>query len=117
VRCSVEKDGNTIDLSPLIKRSGHHLAVSTFGQGATTNGTFYINICRPLNPVYGKLCPPGASVCWDRVGKPPVVSILIAVNKTKRHTVPEYFLKIENSSMTQKCSNLEKKYCYELFDI
>ncbi|XP_056014073.1 cation-independent mannose-6-phosphate receptor-like [Ostrea edulis] len=72
VRCSVEKDDYTIDLSPLIKRSGHHLAVSTFGQGATTNGTFYINICRPLNPIYGKLCPPGASICWDRVGKPPV---------------------------------------------
>lgn len=74
VRCSVEKDGYIVDLSPLIKMSGHHLAVSTAGHGTDTDGTFYINICRPLNPIYGKLCPPGASACQDRVGKPPIVS-------------------------------------------
>lgn len=72
VRCSVEKDGYTVDLSPLIKMSGHHLAVSTAGHETDTDGTFYINICRPLNPIYGKLCPPGASACQDRVGKSPI---------------------------------------------
>ncbi|XP_062610067.1 cation-independent mannose-6-phosphate receptor-like [Saccostrea cucullata] len=80
VMCSVEKDGYTIDLAPLIKKSGHHLAVSTTRRGSNTNGTFYINICRPLNPIYGKLCPPGASACWDRVGKSP-----ISLGKARTH--------------------------------
>lgn len=26
---------------------------------------FYINICQPLNPIPGVLCPPGAAVCMD----------------------------------------------------
>lgn len=74
--CSVDLGNNKLkDLSPLIKTSGHHLALSTATK--TTNETFYINICEPLNPIYGTLCPPGSSACYIKQGSKPVVSIII----------------------------------------
>ena len=71
VLCSVDLGNNKLkDLSPLIKTSGHHLALSTATK--TTNETFYINICEPLNPIYGTLCPPGSSACYIKQGSKPV---------------------------------------------
>ncbi|XP_076077705.1 cation-independent mannose-6-phosphate receptor-like [Mytilus galloprovincialis] len=60
----------TLDLSPLIKRSGHHLVLPSSSQ--TTNETFYINVCEPLNPIYNTLCPPGASACSVKAGSKPI---------------------------------------------
>ncbi|XP_041350855.1 cation-independent mannose-6-phosphate receptor-like [Gigantopelta aegis] len=72
VKCSVDVGGNyTVDLSPLIKRSGHHLAVDMAVTSNTPRSLFYINICRPLNSVQGILCPAGASACMVRDELPP----------------------------------------------
>lgn len=63
VRCFVEKDGYIVDLFFLIKMFGYYLVVFIIGYGIDTDGTFYINICRFLNFIYGKLCFLGVSVC------------------------------------------------------
>ena len=67
-------DKETFDLSPLIKGSGHHLATIDIPGSATTRaadigGTYYINVCRPLNPIFDTLCPAGAAACREVVGK------------------------------------------------
>ncbi|KAK3097797.1 hypothetical protein FSP39_013248 [Pinctada imbricata] len=74
VKCSIDvNDTYSIDLSPLIKQSGHHMAIttSTSASGVPRGSTFYINVCRPLNPVYGSLCPPGSSACMTVPGQKP----------------------------------------------
>ncbi|KAL8573519.1 hypothetical protein ACOMHN_047790 [Nucella lapillus] len=75
VLCEVNTGKETFDLTPLIKESGHHLAVPDLpqsrGDKPETRGTFYINVCRPLNPIFNTLCPPGAAACREVVGQPP----------------------------------------------
>ncbi|XP_067674216.1 cation-independent mannose-6-phosphate receptor-like isoform X2 [Haliotis asinina] len=75
VECSVETQGPSgsykVDLSPLIKASGHHVAIA-MTPGANSGTTYYINICRPLNPIQGKLCPPGSAACRVEGDKPPL---------------------------------------------
>ncbi|OWF52457.1 cation-independent mannose-6-phosphate receptor-like [Mizuhopecten yessoensis] len=68
VKCSVDAGNRTIDLSPLVKPTGEYSSLSTM------NGkdvSYYINICRPLNPIYGTLCPPQASACMLQPGGSP----------------------------------------------
>lgn len=52
--------GAQFDLSPLAKSTGNWEAVDT-----STGGSFkyYINVCRPLNPVTGSTCPAQAGAC------------------------------------------------------
>jgi hypothetical protein len=37
-----------------------------------TNGSIYLNICAPMEPIRGVTCPPGSVVCLLGVGKPPI---------------------------------------------
>ncbi|XP_060069663.1 cation-independent mannose-6-phosphate receptor-like [Ylistrum balloti] len=68
VKCSVDAGNRTIDLSPLVKPVGHYFSLSaTNGK----NSSYYINICRPLNPIYNTLCPPQASACMLQSGGRP----------------------------------------------
>ncbi|XP_078698219.1 cation-independent mannose-6-phosphate receptor-like isoform X2 [Branchiostoma floridae x Branchiostoma belcheri] len=67
VPCIVDNGTNSFDLSPLIKAEGHFMAPSIGG-----TGVYYINICRPLNPIPGVRCPPGASACMKEDNKNPV---------------------------------------------
>jgi insulin-like growth factor 2 receptor len=76
VLCEVSTSTETFDLSPLIKDSGHHLAVLDLPGGSTTSnedaaGTFYINVCHPLNPIFNTLCPAGAAACREVSGSAP----------------------------------------------
>lgn len=64
-------NGKEMDLSPLIKSSGHHLVLPSSSEAL--GETFYINVCEPLNPIYGVLCPPGASACSVKQGRQPEV--------------------------------------------
>ena len=70
---ATDGNGRKIDLSPLIKADGHHLAVTTTSNGGDTEATYYINICRPLNPIDSTLCPPRSSACKVRPNEKPVV--------------------------------------------
>ncbi|XP_076467139.1 cation-independent mannose-6-phosphate receptor-like [Babylonia areolata] len=75
VLCEVNTGTETFDLTPLIKESGHHLAVPDMPGSdkdrLEARGTFYINVCRPLNPIFSTLCPAGAAACREIVGQPP----------------------------------------------
>ncbi|XP_034018710.1 cation-independent mannose-6-phosphate receptor isoform X2 [Thalassophryne amazonica] len=65
VKCSVQNGSSLIDLSPLIKFSGHYTATDEDLNHSDESPDFYINICLPLNPIPGLKCPPGAAVCMD----------------------------------------------------
>ncbi|XP_070567815.1 cation-independent mannose-6-phosphate receptor-like [Ptychodera flava] len=74
VECSVMKqDGANeykLDLSPLITERGHYLAPSLMGDNGMSS--FYVNPCRPLNPIAGVNCPAGASACRSKPGEKPI---------------------------------------------
>lgn len=83
VRCEVTDDhGNVLDLSPLVRGSGYHLALNT-AQGTETGASFYINVCRPLNPILGTLCPPQAAACKVTANKPEVSSLKVPASFSK----------------------------------
>ncbi|PIK43990.1 putative cation-independent mannose-6-phosphate receptor-like [Apostichopus japonicus] len=66
IQCSVMNGTETIDLSPLVQKRGYYIAPSMVdGVGIT-----FVNLCRPLNPIEGTLCPPNAAVCHMKDGKP-----------------------------------------------
>ncbi|BFZ10294.1 hypothetical protein BsWGS_13333 [Bradybaena similaris] len=69
--CEVTTDaGYTLDLSALVKKSGkYNVLVNSGGQ---LQGVIYINLCRPLNPIYGTLCPAGSGACLVRTGHKPL---------------------------------------------
>ncbi|KAK7107906.1 cation-independent mannose-6-phosphate receptor-like isoform X2 [Littorina saxatilis] len=76
VLCEVSADGQTFDLTPLVKNSGHHLATidipgTSNADSKNTQGTFYINVCRPLNPIFNTLCPAGSAACREVRGEQP----------------------------------------------
>ena len=71
----MDDNGHVYDLSPLIKADGHHLAVATSENGGNDKDTYYINICRPLNPIDSTLCPPMSSACKVAPNKKPMVCI------------------------------------------
>ena len=75
VRCSVWNSTTLIDLRPLIHTTGSYLATDE-DLDKENSPDFYINICQPLNPVPGVLCPPGAAVCMDPDSGQPIVSRL-----------------------------------------
>lgn len=66
--CSVTNGSTVIDLSPLIRQSGSYEAFDT----ASLTASFYINICRPLNPIKDVNCPPGVAVCMVPTNGAPV---------------------------------------------
>ncbi|XP_048456907.1 cation-independent mannose-6-phosphate receptor-like [Rhincodon typus] len=76
VRCSVKNGSSIIDLSPLIQKTGYYSAEDEDIADDSQNDSpdFYVNLCQPLNPVPGVICPPGSAVCMDPVNGPPVVS-------------------------------------------
>ena len=47
-------------MTPLISESGHYVAVSDI---AGEKASYFINVCRPLEPIQGIACPAGAAVC------------------------------------------------------
>ena len=49
-----------IDLSPLISESGHYTVISDV---AGKKAAYFINVCRPLEPIHNVSCPPGAAAC------------------------------------------------------
>ncbi|KAL2081956.1 hypothetical protein ACEWY4_021774 [Coilia grayii] len=83
VRCSVWNSTALIDLRPLINTTGFYVATDEDLDGSSPD--FYINICQPLNPVPGVLCPPGAAVCMDPVDGPP-----IDIGRITSRSTPEY---------------------------
>ncbi|MBN3306457.1 MPRI protein, partial [Amia calva] len=71
VSCSVLNGSSSIDLTPLIHRTGYYSATDEDLEKAKSPD-FFINICQPLNPIPGVNCPPGAAVCMDPVDGPPI---------------------------------------------
>ncbi|KAH9498514.1 Cation-independent mannose-6-phosphate receptor [Bulinus truncatus] len=64
VKCEAVTDqGTTLDFSPLILKSGQYNVLPVDAGSHHLAGTIFINLCRPLNPVYGTLCPPGSAAC------------------------------------------------------
>lgn len=72
VKCSVQNGSALIDLTPLIHSSGYYTATDDAVDQSDGSPDFYINICLPLNPIPGVICPPGAAVCIDPDNGPPV---------------------------------------------
>ncbi|RDD41852.1 Cation-independent mannose-6-phosphate receptor [Trichoplax sp. H2] len=72
VECvAMKPDGSSVDLSPLIKSTDNWEAVTIGGQ----NGSYYINLCRPLNPISNVRCPPGSGICLKKLGTDPPLSL------------------------------------------
>ena len=67
-------DGHMLDLSALIKSDGYHLAISDANNKEANDEAYYINVCRPLNPIDSTMCPPQATVCSINSDGKPVVS-------------------------------------------
>ena len=64
VKCSVDTPaGYTLDFSPLIKKTGKYNVIPSRAGGHQPSGLIYINLCRPLNPIFGTLCPAGSGAC------------------------------------------------------
>uniref|UniRef100_A0A673C0F7 Insulin-like growth factor 2 receptor n=1 Tax=Sphaeramia orbicularis TaxID=375764 RepID=A0A673C0F7_9TELE len=72
VKCSVQNQSSLIDLSPLIHWSGYYTATDEAVEQSDESPDFYINVCRPLNPIPEVACPPGAAVCIDPDDGPPM---------------------------------------------
>ncbi|XP_067429257.1 cation-independent mannose-6-phosphate receptor [Thunnus thynnus] len=72
VTCSVQNGSALIDLTPLIHVSGYYTATDEAVDQSDGSPDFYINVCQPLNPIPGVICPPGAAVCMDPDNGPPV---------------------------------------------
>ncbi|XP_071800837.1 cation-independent mannose-6-phosphate receptor-like [Asterias amurensis] len=66
IQCNVVNGSRVIDLSPLVSDRGYYLAQSLTSEGPNTQ--YYINLCRPLNPIPGVRCPPGSAACVDKDG-------------------------------------------------
>lgn len=47
-------------MSSLISESGHYAALSDV---SGRKAAYYINVCRPLEPIPHVNCPPGSAVC------------------------------------------------------
>nr|XP_053644748.1 cation-independent mannose-6-phosphate receptor-like isoform X1 [Cherax quadricarinatus] len=59
INCFVDTWEHRIDLSPLIKASGNYETSNP----DNPKEKFYLNVCRPLNPIAGLNCQPGSSAC------------------------------------------------------
>nr|XP_006818196.1 PREDICTED: cation-independent mannose-6-phosphate receptor-like [Saccoglossus kowalevskii] len=112
IQCSVVKYGIEdlfIDLTPLITENGGYLAVSSLGDvpasDLKSSDTYYINLCRPLNPIAGAKCPPGSSACRVREGEAPI-SLGKAAEEPYITAEDEVAIKYVHGS---KCPQDEKK--------
>ncbi len=72
-------EGHVLDLSALIKSDGHHLAISDVNNKEAINEAYYINVCRPLNPIDSILCSPLAAACAVKSDGKPVVCIVKSI--------------------------------------
>ncbi|XP_059153969.1 cation-independent mannose-6-phosphate receptor-like [Physella acuta] len=73
VKCEVTTDtGYTLDFSSLILKTGQYSVIPDDVGSHYPSGLIYINLCRPLNPIFGTLCPPGSGACLDRSNNPPL---------------------------------------------
>ncbi|GFN80696.1 cation-independent mannose-6-phosphate receptor-like protein, partial [Plakobranchus ocellatus] len=72
VPCSVDTPtGYSLDFSPLIKKTGKYNVIPSRAGGHQPTGIIYVNLCRPLNPIFGTLCPSGSGACLvNNDGKP-----------------------------------------------
>lgn len=59
INCFVDAWDRRIDLSPLIRTTDNYKVVNP----RSPNDTFYLNVCRPLNPISGINCQPGTAGC------------------------------------------------------
>ncbi|XP_038048004.1 cation-independent mannose-6-phosphate receptor-like [Patiria miniata] len=64
IQCNVINGSRVIDLSPLVSDRGYYLANSLTDDDDEKQ--YYINLCRPLNPIPGVRCPPGSAACLDK---------------------------------------------------
>lgn len=65
IPCYVDNLNHQIDLSPLIKSDGNYEAVNP----KNPREKFYINVCRPLNPIIDLNCQPGSAICKTSTDK------------------------------------------------
>lgn len=65
ISCFVETWTHQVDLSPLIKSDGNYEADNP----KNPNEKFYLNVCRPLNPIVGLNCRPGSALCKSSLVK------------------------------------------------
>ncbi|XP_072299395.1 cation-independent mannose-6-phosphate receptor [Eucyclogobius newberryi] len=72
VPCAVQNGSSLIDLTPLIHWNGYYTATDDAVEQSDASPDFYINICRPLNPIPGVSCPTGAAVCMAPDNGPPI---------------------------------------------
>lgn len=70
IPCLVDTLTHQIDLSPLIKSVGNYEAVNP----RNPSEKFFLNVCRPLNPITGLNCRPGSAICKSNsvVGEGPL---------------------------------------------
>lgn len=108
VSCSVRSGSALIDLTPLIHRSGYYTATDDAVEQSDESPDFYINICRPLNPIPGVSCPTGAAICMDPDNGPPVDIGQETSGPQVNSVTGEVFI-IYNSSTTC-ASDPSKKY-------
>ena len=59
--CSADTTTEHYDLSSLVLSEGYHSAITAPDVGG--DASYYINLCRPLNPIPDTKCPPQAAVC------------------------------------------------------
>lgn len=64
IPCFVDTWTHRIDLSALIKSTGNYETVNP----ENPKEKFYLNVCRPLNPIVGLNCRPGSAVCLSKPG-------------------------------------------------
>lgn len=57
IKCSVDTNDRTIDLSPLVQNPDN--VVHSTDDGSV----FYLSVCSALTPTSSLLCPPGSGVC------------------------------------------------------
>ena len=68
--CAAQRNSDMMymDLTPLRPQHGHEIV----GDVPEKNGTMYLNLCNPLEPIKGIPCPPGTIVCMLPPGKSPI---------------------------------------------
>ena len=55
--------GGVIQLKQLVKTEDNYIAKNGLTQDNDPDAAFYINLCRPLNPMPDTQCPAGAGAC------------------------------------------------------
>ncbi|XP_042211767.1 cation-independent mannose-6-phosphate receptor-like isoform X2 [Homarus americanus] len=59
INCFVDTAKHRIDLTPLIRATGNYETLNP----ENSKEKFYMNVCRPLNPIIGLNCQPGTAAC------------------------------------------------------